>query len=68
MLGVAPPILKVRSALEQDDGVATKSVFVCQFRPDRWRYTVAELVEGSLNATAFQFRYWHLSLFFAGAV
>jgi hypothetical protein len=53
MLGVSPPILKVRSPLEQDDGIATKLVFVRQFRPDRRRHTVAELVERSLNASAF---------------
>lgn len=68
MLGVALPILKVRPALEQDDGIATKSVFVCQLLTDRWRHTVAEPVEGSLNTTAFQFRYGHLSFVFAGAV
>src|SRR5450759_3596287 len=68
MLRVSLPILKVRPALKQDDGVATKLVFVRQFRPDCWRHTVAELVERSFNATAFQFRYWHLVSLFAGAV
>src|SRR3977135_523798 len=38
MLGVPLPILKVRSALEQDDRVATKLVFVHQFRPNRSRH------------------------------
>ena len=68
MLGGPLPILKVWPALEEDDGVATKLVFVRQFRPDCWRHTVAEPVESSLHATAFQFGYWHLFLLFAGAV
>jgi hypothetical protein len=68
MLGVALPILKVRSALKQNDSVAQEFVLVRQFGPNRWRYPVAKLVEGSLNSTAFEFRYWHRSSLFAGAV
>jgi hypothetical protein len=68
MLGLPLPILKVRPALEQEDGVGAKPVLVRQLRPNRWRHPVAELVEGLLNATAFQFRYWHLASLVAGAV
>src|SRR6266511_897403 len=61
MLSVPSPILKMRPALEQEDGVATKLAFVRQLRQNQWRRPVAELVERSLDATAFEFRERHLA-------
>jgi hypothetical protein len=68
VFGVSLTTLKVRPAFEQDDGVTTKLVFVHQLQPDCRRHPVAEPVERSLNATTFQFRYWHLASLFVGAV
>jgi hypothetical protein len=53
VLGVSSPIPKMWPALQQYDGVTPKPVLVGQFRSNRRRHSVAELVECPLNSRPF---------------
>jgi hypothetical protein len=61
-------IAKVRTALQQNDRVASKAVLVRQVGANRGWDAVAKLVERALNASPFQLGNWHRSLLLAGAV